>query len=150
MNISLLINMKMPTIVGIFIFISRENVMLSWVEHEKKFYNLGARCFTDEVKDPYADLACARNFSTDRSNVVLLLIFFFLRASVVSYMVFVYSLFVSHLCFFLYLREAGIRDCCISLVYLLILFFWFCSNGPAPHQLTDTLNDILSEPIYFY
>ena len=35
--------MKMPTIAGIFIFISRENFMLSWVEHEKKFYNLGAR-----------------------------------------------------------------------------------------------------------
>ena len=34
--------MKMPTFVGIFIFISRENFMLSWVEHEKKFYNLGA------------------------------------------------------------------------------------------------------------
>ena len=29
MKISLLINMKMPTIVGIFIFISRENFMLS-------------------------------------------------------------------------------------------------------------------------
>ena len=27
----------MPTIVGIFIFISRENFMLSWVEHEKSF-----------------------------------------------------------------------------------------------------------------
>ena len=29
--------MKMPTKVGIFIFISRENFMLSWVEHEKSF-----------------------------------------------------------------------------------------------------------------
>ena len=29
MKFSLLINMKMPTIVGIFIFISRENFMLS-------------------------------------------------------------------------------------------------------------------------
>ena len=37
MKISLLINMKMPTIVGIFIFISREIFMLSWVEHEKGF-----------------------------------------------------------------------------------------------------------------
>ena len=36
----LLINMKMPTIVGIFIFISRENFMLSWPL--TKFYNLGA------------------------------------------------------------------------------------------------------------
>ena len=32
---------KIPTIVGIFIFISREKFMLSWAEHEKKFYNLG-------------------------------------------------------------------------------------------------------------
>ena len=37
MKLSLLINMKMPTIVGIFIFISRENYMLSCVEHEKSF-----------------------------------------------------------------------------------------------------------------
>ena len=36
MIFSLLINMKMPTIVGIFIFISRENFMLSWVEHEER------------------------------------------------------------------------------------------------------------------
>ena len=41
--------MKMPTeleifsaVVGIYLFISRENFMLSWVEHEKKFYILGA------------------------------------------------------------------------------------------------------------
>ena len=31
MKFSLLINMKMPTIVGIFIFISRESFMLSYV-----------------------------------------------------------------------------------------------------------------------
>ena len=36
-EISLLINIKMLTIVGIFIFISRENFMLGWVEHEKSF-----------------------------------------------------------------------------------------------------------------
>ena len=35
MKISLLINMKMPTIVGIFIFISRENFMLSKVKQER-------------------------------------------------------------------------------------------------------------------
>ena len=29
--------MKIPTIVGIFIFISRENLMLSRVKHEKSF-----------------------------------------------------------------------------------------------------------------
>ena len=33
--------MKMPTIVVIFIFISREIFMLSWVEHEKKIMPLG-------------------------------------------------------------------------------------------------------------
>ena len=43
MKLSLLINMKMPTIVGIFIFKSRESYMLSSIEHEKKFYKLGAR-----------------------------------------------------------------------------------------------------------
>ena len=42
-NISLLINMKMPTIVDIFISISRENFMLGLVEKEKKFYNLRPR-----------------------------------------------------------------------------------------------------------
>ena len=35
--------LKMPTFVGIFIFISRENFLLSWVEHEECFYNLEAR-----------------------------------------------------------------------------------------------------------
>ena len=34
--------MKMPITVGIFIYISRENFMLSWVEHEI-FYNLRAK-----------------------------------------------------------------------------------------------------------
>ena len=41
MKISLLINMKMPTIVGIFIFISREMSLLSLVEHEKSFMSSG-------------------------------------------------------------------------------------------------------------
>ena len=36
LKIPLLIDMKMPTIVGIFIFIRRDNFMLSRVEHEKK------------------------------------------------------------------------------------------------------------------
>ena len=34
--------MKMPTIVGIFIYISRENFMLSWAEHEKSFKPRGS------------------------------------------------------------------------------------------------------------
>ena len=41
MNISLLINMKMPTYVGIFIFVSRENFMLSLFEHENDFITSG-------------------------------------------------------------------------------------------------------------
>ena len=39
----MLINVTMPTIVGILTFISRINFMLSRVW--KKFYNLGSRCF---------------------------------------------------------------------------------------------------------
>ena len=41
LEIFLLINMEMPTIVGIFIFISKENSMHSWVEHEKAFITSG-------------------------------------------------------------------------------------------------------------
>ena len=37
----LLINVKMPTIVGILTFVSRKNSMLSWVEHEKSFIASG-------------------------------------------------------------------------------------------------------------
>ena len=37
----MLINVKMPTIVGILTFMSRINFMLSWVEHEKGFITLG-------------------------------------------------------------------------------------------------------------
>ena len=33
----------MPTIVGILTFMIRMNFVFSWVEHEKRFYNLGAR-----------------------------------------------------------------------------------------------------------
>ena len=40
--IIMLIDVKMPTIVGILTSINMINTMLSWVEHEKKFYNLGA------------------------------------------------------------------------------------------------------------
>ena len=36
-----LINVKMPTIVGILTFMSRKNFMLSSVEHEKSFITLG-------------------------------------------------------------------------------------------------------------
>ena len=36
-----LINVKMPTIVGILSFMSRKNFMLSRVEHEKSFITVG-------------------------------------------------------------------------------------------------------------
>ena len=36
-----LINVKMPTIVGILTFMSRKNIVLSWVEHEKSFITSG-------------------------------------------------------------------------------------------------------------
>ena len=41
----MLINVKMPTIAGILTFMSWINFLLWWVEHEIKFYNLGARCW---------------------------------------------------------------------------------------------------------
>ena len=41
--IILIIYVKMPTIDVILTFMSRVNFALSWVEYEKKFYNLGAR-----------------------------------------------------------------------------------------------------------
>ena len=37
MKFVLIINIKMPTIVGILIFISRKNFMLNWVEYGKSF-----------------------------------------------------------------------------------------------------------------
>ena len=37
----LLINVKMPTIVGILTFMSRKNLMLSWAGHEKSFITSG-------------------------------------------------------------------------------------------------------------
>ena len=37
----MLINVKMPTIVGILTFMSRINFMLSWVEHEQSFITSG-------------------------------------------------------------------------------------------------------------
>ena len=38
--------MKMPTLIGIFIFISRENFMFSWVEHVNKFLISGSDIFS--------------------------------------------------------------------------------------------------------
>ena len=39
-----LINVTMPTIVGIITFMSRKNFMLNCVEHEKFFITLGSGC----------------------------------------------------------------------------------------------------------
>ena len=41
--------MKMPTIVGIFIFINRENFMLNSIEHEKSFITLELDCLADQA-----------------------------------------------------------------------------------------------------
>ena len=41
MLFSPLINVKMPTIVGILTFMSKKNFVLSWVEHEKSFITSG-------------------------------------------------------------------------------------------------------------
>ena len=45
-----LINVKMPTIIGILTFICRKNFMLSGVEHKKKFYNFGAEMQTNTTE----------------------------------------------------------------------------------------------------
>ena len=37
----MLVNIKMPTIVGILTFMSRINLVLSWVEYEKSFKTFG-------------------------------------------------------------------------------------------------------------
>ena len=46
----MLINVKMPTIVGILTFMSRINFVLSRVEHEK-FYNLGTWFISSNIHD---------------------------------------------------------------------------------------------------
>ena len=48
----MLINVKMPTIVGILTFMSMINFMLSWVEHEKSFITSGpGLLMTDSYHD---------------------------------------------------------------------------------------------------
>ena len=49
LKMSLLINMKMSTFVGIFIFISIENFMLCWVEHEKSLKTPSPGIFENRV-----------------------------------------------------------------------------------------------------
>ena len=54
MKISLLINTRMPNIVGIFKIITWENFMLSWAEHEKSFIISGARLFLQVIYFSYS------------------------------------------------------------------------------------------------
>ena len=49
----MLINMKMPTNVGMFIFISRGNFLLNCVEHNKSFLTSGQ----DNLRLSYLELA---------------------------------------------------------------------------------------------
>ena len=42
----MLINVKMPTIVGILTVICMINFVLNWVEHEKSFITLGPACLS--------------------------------------------------------------------------------------------------------
>ena len=46
----LLINVKMPTIVGILTFMSRINFVLSWVEHEKSFITSQLEFFENSLQ----------------------------------------------------------------------------------------------------
>ena len=59
MKISLLINMKMPTIIGIFIFINRENFM-----HKKKIISRGQdlHCLLRPMSVPKLRLNTVRGF----------------------------------------------------------------------------------------
>ena len=56
-----LINVKMPTFVGILTFMSRINIVLNWVEH-KKFYNLGASKIILNMHAQLSSLARSLNF----------------------------------------------------------------------------------------
>ena len=53
----MLINIKMPTIVGILTFMSRINFVLSWVEYEKSFITSGPdldlQFFQKAISGPY-------------------------------------------------------------------------------------------------
>ena len=53
----LLINVKMPTIVGILTFMSRINFVLNWDEHEKSFISSGPGLFhTSDFKNTVQSL----------------------------------------------------------------------------------------------
>ena len=60
----MLINVKMPTIVGILTLMSRINFVLSWVKHEKKIYNLDVRSNSFDI--PMCNVNISHN--TQSSN----------------------------------------------------------------------------------
>ena len=69
-NFFLLINMKMPTIVGIFIFISRNNFMLSWAW--KSFINLGPDMCPKDSNQPVHLQRLARVFTVHIRKLCIL------------------------------------------------------------------------------
>ena len=61
MKFFLLMNTKMPTIVAIFLSVSRDDFMLSLVEHEKKFYNLDTKLFPHVILENWIEHPSACN-----------------------------------------------------------------------------------------
>ena len=61
----MLINVKMPTIVGILTFMSRINFMLSWNEHEKSF-------ITSEPGDMFSHMRPLSCNVQDHENLIRL------------------------------------------------------------------------------
>ena len=59
----MLINVKMPTIVGILTFMSRINFVLSWVEHEKSFITSGPALNKNPTQKRYTQLGATTSYS---------------------------------------------------------------------------------------
>ena len=60
MLFSVLINVKMPTIVGILTFMGRKNFMLNWVEHEKSFITSGPGFLMEHILWQHRCRSCHR------------------------------------------------------------------------------------------
>ena len=81
-----------------------------WLDLRARF----CKCKTDLTPIPHnPTLTPINSFPTGHSKTVPLLQFFFVCASVVSYVAFVLSLFVPHLSFFWNLGKAGLPDCSV-------------------------------------
>ena len=63
--------MKMPTIVGIFKFISRENFMLSWIEHENFFIASGPKLTVDSGQNSH-NLVSSQVYAFQQRNRMVL------------------------------------------------------------------------------